>query len=784
MKSDHKMAVLMIAILVIAALGLVTPVNAQLWQWQQVSEEGFGDLTNDYAWGMANYTVNGTSYLYVGTLNTDFSGTSSTRGCEVWRTNGTEVADGKYLWEQVVGPTGSQATAGFYNVPGGSGSFRNAFGTRGMAIHAGLLWAGTMSRAEIFVTNGTAWKRANLPWFNTTTASSTRGITVYNGSIYAEAMDQANGARIYRYDGPTDFASIGTNENRSKWTQVNYNGFDGTNYNIGVGELIPFNPPDDGLDIEYLYAGTWTVESNDIFNLSMHRPFEIWRTNGTTNESDGTLYWEQVVGRANPYGNPPGFGDAYNANVMSVAIFDGALYVGTLNFIDGAEIWRTRNGTTWECVAPYGFAHLNLYMWRLIAYQNKIIAGTMNPLFGCELWASDTGNLGTWKQINLNGMDLTYTIPLNVGRLFNNTNFIVPIADQYGVRTVGIYDDYLIVGTASWGDWVDMALDDMFGDPHGTHNYSENVGCEVWRSNGTEYTLPTINVTKTVWNGTAWVHDLATHVGTVVRFNITIANNDRVNVTNITIADILSCSLEYADDATLILSDGVTQKREPDCNFSLSPYNLSMLKWHLSGLDIEPGQALTIEYDAYVVKSGIDANILVSFGHPEEESKCCECGWDYVLICSQPAPSGDATDSGGAVKDVYTTGETVYATGSGFTPNSQVDIYIVDDYKWIGGEDINNFHVYKSKLNVPTDTNGTIVPTAIWPNPIPGEYDMFFDANQNGINDLEFDVLDNPHDPGLTVIGEAPALTPLGLLALVGLLGIIAIRTMVRKKRG
>jgi hypothetical protein len=60
---------------------------------------------------------------------------------------------------------------------------------------------------------------------------------------------------------------------------------------------------------------------------------------------------------------------------------------------------------------------------------------------------------------------------------------------------------------------------------------------------------------------------------------------------------------------------------------------------------------------------------------------------------------------------------------------------------------------------------------------------MFFDANQNGIYDLLTNVVDNAHDPRFIVQGQVPVLSPLGLLALVGLLGIIAIRTMVRTKK-
>jgi len=607
MKSDKKMAILITAISIILMIALATPASAALWQWEQVSEEGFGDLTNDYAWAMAEYAPpddpDNETYLYVGTLNTKF--VYPNVGCEVWRTNGTEGSDGKYVWEQVVG-VGGQADKGFR----GLSTFR-AFGTRGMTVYNDTLWAGTMPNAEIFVTNGTAWKCANLPRFGTGwgNASSTRGITVYNGSLYAEAMDQTNGVRVFRYDGPTDFVSIGTPANRSLWTQVNLNGFDNTSYNIGVGELIPFDPPDDGLGIEYLYAGTWTVESFDILDPSKHKGFEIWRTNGTE-KGDGTLYWEQVVGRDIPYGNPPGFGDSKNANVMSVETFDGALYVGTLNFADGAEIWRTRDGTTWECVVPYGFVRLNGYIWRMIEYQDKIIAGTMNPLFGCELWASGTGDHGTWEQINLNGMDLSYNIPLNISRLFNNTELPpVPIADQYGVRTVGIYEGYLMVGTASRGDWVDMGLDMMLGnDP--PHDYSTYVGCEVWQSNGNTYIPLKIEVTKTAWDGTAWVKRLDASMGETVRFKYELLNTEIYNLTNITVWDYVSPSLEYADNTT----------REPVvmdltmCNYTLG----TMLVWDLTGVVLEPSENITIEYNASVVKCGVDVNFLSATGEFEK----------------------------------------------------------------------------------------------------------------------------------------------------------------------
>ena len=635
MESKTMKAFLMTVILIIAALGLVTPVSAKLWQWEQVSEEGFGDLTNDYAWSMATYTPPGeaTEYLYVGTLNQDLSGVAGEKGCEVYRTNGT-MTGGKYVWKQVVGPTGSQATAGFTSVVT---NYSFATGTRNMVVYKGLLWTGTGPLAEVFVTNGTTWKMANKPFFGTGgNATIIKGMTVYNGSLYVEAEDRVNGDHVYRYDGPANFAIISP---VATWKQVNYDGFDNTNYTRG-SLLIPFDP-DDGEDIEYLYAvgRTSNTEEGDFFEkISNPNGLEIWRTNGTINP-DGTFMWERIVGRGNPYGNPPGWGDDANSAALTVYEFQNDLYVGTLG-ISGlkAQLWRTTDGTTWECVEPAGFGRPNIYMWRLTEYQGKLIVGTMDAFFGCELWASETGDLGSFEQINLNGMDLSYTLPANFGAFFG-TDFIVPAADQYGARSVAEYQGYLVVGTASWGTWVDVML---YAATNGSwQNLSNYVGCEIWRSDGTELFTPPISVTKTVWNGTAWAHDLTTHVGNVVRFNITIENNEATNITNMTIVDFLSDSLEYGDDATLTLPDGAVQKREPDCDICLSLFNLSMLKWQLSELTFEPGQTLYLEYDAYVVKSGVDGNFVVSFGRLEEGPEEREFGFggDYVLIRSQPAPA-------------------------------------------------------------------------------------------------------------------------------------------------
>jgi len=702
-----------------------------------------------------------------------------TDGCEIWRTNGS-MNGSKYDWEQVVGPTGTQdiippigiispATAGF-------GTY--CIGTRGMIVYKELLWVGTnnpAAGAQVWVTNGTHWKLANVPGFGNRTNMSTRGMAVFNDELYVGADNAQNGARVMKYNGSTNFNDIGNVLNINKWDVVSTPGFGEPETNTGIGELVTFKASE-----EYLYAGTWNGTGPQlvgaIFNnwsFSSLAGCQVWRTNGTVNASDPPRFiWEQVEDN--------GFGDPLNGGILSSAVFNGSLYMGTQNFVDQAEIWRTSDGLNWTPVTTTGFLDIpsfdfrgfgNGYMWCMINFSNKLLVGTLNPILGGQVWMSTTGDPGSFEQVNVNGMNGERKIPIaDLG------GFPITGIDQYGVRSFAAFNGSLHLGTASFGDWIAKVVV-QGGGPY--LNYSEYVGCEVWRTNGTTYVAPAIEVTKTVWDPVdeKWVDELNANISDTMRFKYKLNNTGGNNLTNITVLDFLSCSLEYADNAT--------QDPYSVINFTMYNYTLgTLLMWNLTDV-LTPGENITIEYNASVVKCGVDVNFLFATGEfeniPEGE---CGYGWNYSIILVS-CPSGDATDSAGGVQEVYNTGETVYAAGSGFAPNKTVDIYIVDDYAWTGGEKITGYHVYASLKNAPTNATGSIAPTEIWPNPIPGEYDMVFDANQNEIYDVGVDVVDHPAHPGFTVEGQVqvPALTPIGLIALVGLLAIIATSTILRKRK-
>ena len=432
--------------------------------WKQMNEEGFGDMSNDYAWGMAVYEIDGKEYLYVGTINTDYTGDPQVDGCEIWRTDGTIGDDGKYVWEQVVGPNGTQMPAGFG---------MNVSGVRVMTVYDGLLWVGCMGapmdggltvvgeNCTVWVTNGTEWKMANVPGFGEN-HQSIRGMAIFNGKLYVGTERNINGegACIYRYNGSTDFDSI----NQSAWEKVLELS---ANQSTTISVLEVFNGS--------LYAGTFQVDFSSTLSgpeaVNLSDGCEIWRS---STGDPGT--WEHIVGDGAPV--PAGFGNENNTGVLSMEVFKDKLYVGTYNFKDRAELWRTSDGLNWEPVILHGLGDNNFYVWSMLAMDGELFIGTMNPFTGCEIWRSSTGDPGTWEKANVDGMDgeMMFTPPASI---------FIPglIADQYGIRNMVEYDGSLIVGTASWADFLDITIKHLLNSSSWP-GLSQNVGCEIWKLDG------------------------------------------------------------------------------------------------------------------------------------------------------------------------------------------------------------------------------------------------------------------------------------------------------------
>ena len=110
--------------------------------------------------------------------------------------------------------------------------------------------------------------------------------------------------------------------------------------------------------------------------------------------------------------------------------------------------------------------------------------------------------------------------------------------------------------------------------------------------------------------------------------------------------------------------------------------------------------------------------------------------------------------SGGSTKDRYRTNEDVYVTASGFLLDSDINIYVVGDSAWSDGDPILGDEG-DGMDTIHSDGSGNLGPVVIWSAPLKvGEYDVVFDADQNGDYDEIPDLVDHPGVPGFRVLSS------------------------------
>jgi len=399
--------------------------------WECVVDKGFGDKKNVYAWSIKEYK----DYIYIGTLNND--------GCQIYRSKTGDFG----TWKKI-GIDGLDENA-------------KSAGIRNMNVYKNLLWVVTGSwnhGAQVWVTNGEElknsnilkWKKANKNGFGEgKNVPTIRSICIFKDKLFVGTRSR-DCPRIYRYEGPTEFDKI----DPTKWKYINKDWKNHPEFNpylLLAGHLIVFKSSNGK---EYLYAGIYIDAIPHIYQFFEESSFknllniirlnflkcEIWRFDGKI--------WEKVVKK--------GFGKN-NIMALSAQILNNTLYYGTHNMI-GGEIWKSSDGIKWTQVLKRGFGNpLNIGFWGMQKFKDRLIIGTSNLLFGCQIWASTTNNPKSIKdfvQINQNGMG---------GGKFKN---LFRISKQDGIQELESFKGNLYVGTASW---LSYALK------------RAGTGCEVWR---------------------------------------------------------------------------------------------------------------------------------------------------------------------------------------------------------------------------------------------------------------------------------------------------------------
>lgn len=282
-------------------------------------------------------------------------------------------------------------------------------------------------------------------------------------SIYSKGCELWRTKKSEKRNGKIEWQPV-VSDRLEKCEKIHCSRGFGDENNWGISILIEFK--------DSLYAGTFNPYTG----------CEIFRS------KDG-VEWSPVVGNNTPYieednnqkpglYNLSGFGNPHNWAAWTAVEFKGYLYVGTMNFVDGCELYRTNDGVKWECLVgnfskkiDSGFGRLigkNVYVWTMKEFNEELFLGTCSlskayplsflvehilfteeqlfnlkkPNFlsrGCEVWKSRDGK--KWDKI-IGGLGILTAKPAGFGD-----------RDNWGARVMEVFkgksgEEYLYVGTA------------------------------------------------------------------------------------------------------------------------------------------------------------------------------------------------------------------------------------------------------------------------------------------------------------------------------------------------
>jgi hypothetical protein len=261
--------------------------GGEIWRsdgtgWEQVASAGLGDTNND---GFdASAVLSGALYVATANLPPAIGGTGD--GVEVWRSTSGDAGS----WVQVNddgfggGPTWTDVSMDVYQEHLYVGLSR-VVGSGG-------------SLAELWRSDGATWTPVFTDGLGDADNSHVAALAEFQGDLYIGLRNATTGGQVWRSGNGLD------------WTPV---------FTDGLGSAANSRPYGLIADNSHLVV----VFSN------MATGVQVWQT------GDG-VSWQEIA--AGGWGNGNNmFADYFD---KAAVVFRGALYIGTMNEVDGGEIWR------------------------------------------------------------------------------------------------------------------------------------------------------------------------------------------------------------------------------------------------------------------------------------------------------------------------------------------------------------------------------------------------------------------------------------------------------------
>ncbi len=363
--------------------------------WEQVNDGAFGmdsgagDEPYKGEEGFEVIVFNG--QLYVG-MEADNS-----YGSRLWRTKpGVVVPDGQADWEEVAADSEGK--------PFGN-SVKDADGRQNdhidsLAVFNGVLYAsnangGTSKHGTTIYSSTTGaapWHAVITAGFGFTENTNFKDMQVFDGWLCGGTQNATTGAQVW------------CTQNGSTWVQKNESGFGDSGNSLiassGVfsGALYVGVAASQGSVWRTSDLATWTkvltvtdrprVEIVGAFSDTL---YVAAGANNGRNAGDETIrLYRSATGDPGSWEAPDNPLDDEARNTRTIVdgatVYNGALYIATMNTLSGTQVWRTTDGATWTQVNSSGFGATETFAAELIPFNGYLYAWASNYTTGQQVW--------------------------------------------------------------------------------------------------------------------------------------------------------------------------------------------------------------------------------------------------------------------------------------------------------------------------------------------------------------------------------------------------------------
>ena len=304
-------------------------------------------------------------------------------------------------------------------------------------------------------------------------------VVVYNGQLYVGMeADNSLGARIWRTK-PGILSPISQDD----WEEV---AADENGYPFGVSNVTQNDHIDSLVEFNgYLYASTANGGSNYLGT-------RVFRS--LTGDFGS---WEDAVQN---YG--PGFNNIFNMNFKDMQVFDGWLCGGTQNWVVGTQVWCTADGTTWAQKNSSGFGDTGYNDLTPEVWSGAVFNGAL--YFGVQNTGGDRGDRGTdlgklYRATDLDGTPSWTDVYAGASGSYRvdilgdlNGYLYIAVRGEAGIEV-------LRSQTGDPGTWTQVNLPGMNGD---SGNSSVIVDGSITNNNGLVLGVSNANSGVQMWKTT------------------------------------------------------------------------------------------------------------------------------------------------------------------------------------------------------------------------------------------------------------------------------------------